>query len=296
MLAQQDTLTDSVERLVTNEQWLAIGISLLVAAVLTVVAQLIVRRLRHRMERVEGDSNRDVAIRRAGTVGHGLSSVIVAVIWFIAALMILSALGVNLAPLLASAGVAGVALGFGAQSVVRDGLTGFFILVENQFGVGDVVAIQTAAGLLEGTVEDLSMRTTRVRAYDGTIHTVPNGNMVFVSNKSRGWARAIVDLRVAYGEDTEKLREILEELFTELHDDPAFGDALMSGPEVLGIQALGETGVVVRVVAQTLPSRRWAIERLLRERVSTRLEERGVQVPMQQGMVRVPGAEGGTPP
>ncbi|MEX0989072.1 MAG: mechanosensitive ion channel family protein [Actinomycetota bacterium] len=290
MFAQQNqTLVDDVERLVTNEQWLAIAISVVVATVLTIAAQLVVRRLRRRMENVGSDSTRDLAIRRAGTVGHGLSRLIVAVIWFLAALMILSALGVNLAPLLASAGVAGVALGFGAQSVVRDGLTGFFILVENQFGVGDVVAIETGNGQISGTVEELSMRTTRVRSYDGTIHTVPNGNIVYVSNQSRGWARAIVDVRVAYSEDTDKLRGVLEELFGELHDDPEFSDALMSGPEVLGIQALGETGVVVRIVAQTAPSRRWALERLLRERVATRLEERGVKVPTQPSALRTGG-------
>ncbi len=290
MLAQQtDGLVQDVERLVTNEQWLAIGISILVATVLTIVAQLVVRRLRHRMEQVGGDSTRDLAIRRAGTVGHGLSRLVVAVIWFLAALMILSALGVNLAPLLASAGVAGVALGFGAQSVVRDGLTGFFILVENQFGVGDVVAIETGSGPVNGTVEELSMRTTRVRSYDGTIHTVPNGNIVFVSNQSRGWARAIVDVRLAYAEDTEKVREVLDELFVELREDPELSDALMSGPEVLGIQALGETGKVVRIVAQTPPSRRWGIERLLRERSAARFEERGVQVPTPPAVLRTGG-------
>jgi small-conductance mechanosensitive channel len=193
-------------------------------------------------------------------------------------LLILGNVGVNLAPLLASAGVAGVALGFGAQSLVRDTLSGFFILLENQFGVGDIVDVRTTAGVVGGKVESLTLRITTLRAFDGTLHLIPNGNVVLVSNKSRGWARAIVDVRVAYGEGVQKVREVLDELFEELRTEPTMRDWLMNGPSVLGLETLADSGPVIRVVAETRPSKRFDTERVLRERINARLAERGIQV------------------
>ncbi|HXF73603.1 MAG TPA: mechanosensitive ion channel family protein [Actinomycetota bacterium] len=248
-----------------------------VAVVVTVVARLLVRRFRRKLEGVSSVTQ-ELNIQRAATLTSALSAAAVVVIWTLAALMVLNEV-TNIAPLLASAGVAGVALGFGAQSLVRDGLSGFFILLENQFGVGDVVEIRSPAGPLSGKVESLTLRVTALRDFDGTLHIIPNGNIQAVSNKSRGWARAIVDVRIAYGEDVERVRGVLDELFGELREDPVLKASIMDGPKILGIEALAEGALVVRVVADTRPSRRWDVERALRERIARRLDQRGVRVP-----------------
>jgi small-conductance mechanosensitive channel len=258
-----------------------------VAVVVTVVARLLVGRFQRKLEG-KVSLTQDLNLQRAATLTHALSTGAIVLIWTIAMLLILSNVGVNLAPLLASAGVAGVALGFGAQSIVRDTLSGFFILLENQFGVGDIVEVQTTAGAAGGKVESLTLRITTLRAFDGTLHVIPNGNIQLASNKSRGWARAIVDVRLAYGEDVQGVREMLEELFEELRAEPAMRDWLMEGPSVLGIETLADYGQVIRVVAETRPSKRPDVERVLRERISARLAERGIQVPTPPAMMRSP--------
>jgi len=263
-------------------------VSIVVAAVVvTIVARFLVRRFQRKLEG-KVSLTQDLNLQRAATLTHALSTGAIVLIWTIAVLLLLSNLNVNLAPLLASAGVAGVALGFGAQSVVRDTLSGFFILLENQFGVGDIVEVQTTANPVGGKVESLTLRITTLRAFDGTLHVIPNGNIQLISNKSRGWARAIVDVRVAYGEDVGRVRETLEDLFEELRTEPAMSDWLMAGPSVLGIETLADYGQVVRVVAETRPSKRPDTERVLRERISARLAERGIQVPLPPGVVPAP--------
>jgi small conductance mechanosensitive channel len=253
-------------------------VSILVGAiVVTIIARLLVGRFRRRLEGTVS-LTQDLNLQRAATLTDALSTGAIVLIWTIALLLILGNVGVNLAPLLASAGVAGVALGFGAQSLVRDTLSGFFILLENQFGVGDIVEGRTSAGAVGGKVESLTLRVTTLRAYDGTLHVIPNGNLVLVSNKSRGWARAIVDVRVAYGEGVQKVREVLDELFEELRTEPTMRDWLMNGPSVLGLETLADSGPVIRVVAETRPSKRFDTERVLRERINARLAERGIQV------------------
>jgi moderate conductance mechanosensitive channel len=258
-----------------------------VAIVVTIVARFLVGRFQRKIEGTVS-LTQDLNLQRAATLTHALSTGAIVLIWTIAVLLLLSNLDVNLGPLLASAGVAGVALGFGAQSIVRDTLSGFFILLENQFGVGDIVEAQTTASAVGGKVESLTLRITTLRAFDGTLHVIPNGNIQLVSNKSRGWARAIVDVRVAYGEDVQRVRELLEELFDELRAEPAMRDWLMEGPSVLGIETLADYGQVIRVVAETRPSKRPDTERVLRERISARLAERGIQVPMPPTMLRTP--------
>jgi small conductance mechanosensitive channel len=194
-------------------------------------------------------------------------------------LLVLGEFEVNLGPLLAGAGIVGVALGFGAQSLVKDFLSGFFILLENQFGVSDVIAVNVGGQIVTGKVEELSLRTTQVRAFDGTLHIVPNGNILLVGNKTKGWARAIVDVGVAYDEDLERVRSVLEELCREIREDEEIGRTFYSGPDVLGVERLGEYDVKFRLAAEVRPSQKGDLERLLRERVKRRLDERGIAIP-----------------
>jgi small conductance mechanosensitive channel len=263
--------------------WLETGVPILitlgVAIVANVVLRLLVRRFQRRLEKAPpagGGGN----IQRATTLAHAVSATLVVTIWTVAILVVLGYLNVSLAPLIASAGIAGVALGFGAQSIVKDGLSGFFILLENQFGVGDTVEIQSTANPVAGRIEWFTLRATALRAYDGTLHIVPNGNIQVVSNKSRGWARAIVDLRFGYGQDPEQVRGILEDLFAELRTDPQLQEWVKDGPTVLGVETTSDYAVVIRATAETLPSKRFDVERLVRARATQRLAERGISAPM----------------
>ena len=202
-----------------DEHGVTIVATLVVASLVTVALQVAVRRFRRKLAG-SPSVTQELNLQRIATLTGALSTAGIVVIWTIAILLVLGNLGTDLGPFFASAGIAGVALGFGAQSIVRDTLSGFFILLENQFGMGDVLELQTTAGAVTGKVESLTLRVTTLRAFDGTLHLVPNGNIQIVSNKSRGWARAIVDVRIAYGEDVDRVRGILEQLFEDIAGRP----------------------------------------------------------------------------
>ena len=271
-------------RSMTFTEWMsAHGIPILAILIVTIVVTLLARLLVRRFQRkLEGAPSvtQVLNLQRATTLTHALSATMIVAIWTLAVLLILGELGVNLAPLLASAGVVGVALGFGAQSLVRDTLSGFFILLENQYGVGDVVEMQTTANPVTGRVEALTLRVTSLRAFDGTLHVVPNGNIQVVSNKSRGWARAIVDIRVGYDQAVNEVRGVLEDLFDEMRRDPDLHDWVRDGPSVLGIERMADLGQEIRIIAETRPSKRFDVERVLRERIAKRLAEQGIRVPV----------------
>ena len=261
------------------EPWVRTVIIFGAAILVTLASRLIVNRFRKRLEGT-ASITQELNLQRATTLTGALSTALIVVIWALAFLMALGELGANIAPLLASAGVAGVAIGFGAESLVKDTLSGFFILLENQFGVGDNLEIQTPSNKVTGRVETLTLRVTSLRAFDGALQMVPNGNIVVASNRSKGWARAIIDVRVAYGEDVEHLRGVLEELFTELEGDRTLSEWIHEAPSVLGVERMGNDALVMRVIADTRPSKVMDVERLLRERITRRLVERGIQVPV----------------
>ena len=257
---------------------LRIAIVLAAGFVLLLLARMAVRRMQRRLERAEG-ATQELSLQRAATLTQAVSYVLRIAVWTLTILVLLGEFDINLGPLIAGAGIVGIALGFGAQSLVRDFLSGFFILLEDQFGVGDVIEATVGSQQVTGKVERLSLRTTDVRAFDGTRHTIPNGNIAMVGNRSRGWARAIVDVRVAYTEDLDRVRSVLEELFSELRDDDDLRGSFFSGPEVLGVEGVGENDVVLRVAAEVRPTRRGSLERLLRQRIKERFDLRGIAVP-----------------
>jgi small-conductance mechanosensitive channel len=273
------------------ESWVRIVIILGAAIVVTLASRVVVIRFRRKLEGI-ASVTQELNLQRATTLTGALSTALIVVIWALAVLMALGELNQNIAPLLASAGVAGVALGFGAQSLVKDTLSGFFILLENQFGVGDNVEVQTPSNRVVGRVESLTLRVTSLRAFDGTLHFVPNGNILVASNRSKGWARAIVDVRAAYGEDVEHMRVVLEELFTELEGDRTLSEWIHEAPNVLGVERMGQDALILRVVADTRPSKVMDVERLLRERISRRLLEKGIKVPVIPVAPAAPGADG----
>ncbi|MGZ4306572.1 MAG: mechanosensitive ion channel family protein [Solirubrobacteraceae bacterium] len=194
------------------------------------------------------------------------------VVWVVAAVAVLHVLGVRLGPLLTGAGLIGVALGFGAQSLIKDFLSGVFILVEDQFGVGDWVDVGEATG----SVEAVTLRATRIRSVDGTVWHVPNGQIQRAGNMSQHWSRALLDVQIALDSDIDRARDAMKRVADEVwHQDRA----IIEEPEVWGVQSLGPGGITIRLVAKTRPLEQWRISRLLRERIKTELDREGIEVP-----------------
>jgi small conductance mechanosensitive channel len=200
------------------------------------------------------------------------------VIWATAALMCLGEVGIDLGPLIAGAGVLGVAIGFGSQSLVRDFLSGAFILVEDQFGVGDIVDVGEASG----TVEAVSLRTTRLRAIDGTVWHVPNGEIRRVGNMSQHWSRALLDIEVAYDTVVAHARSVIKRVADAVW---AEDDGVLEEPELWGVEQLGANGVMLRLVVKTTPSQQWRVSRQLRERIKAAFDEEGIEIPFPQQTV-----------
>ena len=219
---------------------------------------------------------------RAETIGLVLRSIVSAVVWGVATLLILGQLDIDLAPLIAGAGIGGIALGFGAQSVVKDFLSGLFMLIEDQYGVGDVIDIGAAVG----TVEEVSLRSTTIRDVNGTVWHVPNGEIARVGNYSQLWSRAVIDVEVAYDVDLRFASGVIQRVADEMWEDPEWGgDELMERPEVWGIQNLGASGVAIRLAVKTEPSMQWATERELRLRIKEALDAAGIEIPFPQQTV-----------
>ena len=210
--------------------------------------------------------------QRANTLAGVAVSLIRIVVWTMAGLLILGVLGVNLGPFLAGASIVGVALGFGTQSLVKDFVSGFFILIEDQYAVGDVITIADQTG----TVEEIDLRVTRLRAIDGTVWFVPNGEIRKVGNSAKEWGRSIVDVIVPRKADLAAATAAIEEEAAAVAADPAWTEAILEAPEVLGVNAMGVDNVTVRVSTKTTPGQRIALAREMRSRISHRLQRDGV--------------------
>jgi moderate conductance mechanosensitive channel len=275
-------IDDVTTPIVTADWWREHGWALAITLFVPIVATFASRRwLRgfRRRAKTSGDDGEGRRLRRLTTVVGLLSGTIIVLAWFVFVLVLLSAVNVNIAPILASAGIAGIALGFGAQTLVRDTISGLFIFLEGQFDVGDIVDLTTATGTVSGTIESLSLRVTSVRQFDGSVSIIPNGTIAITNNRTRGWGRAVVDVRVALTEDAERVREAMLDLFRELEAEPPLKEWLRQPPQVLGVTQLTDTAQVIRAVAETQPTHRVDAERLLRERVIARFAERGIRVP-----------------
>lgn len=212
------------------------------------------------------------AEQRAETLAGVAVGLIRIVVWTVAGLLVLGELGLNLGPFLAGASIVGVALGFGAQSLVKDFFSGFFILVEDQYAVGDVITIAD----ITGTVEEINLRITRIRAADGTVWFVPNGEIRKVGNSAKEWARSIVDVIIPNKTDLAAATAAIAEEAAALAREPAWAEDVLEEPEVLGIESMAADNVTLRVSTKTTPGRRAALARELRSRITSRLQREGV--------------------
>ncbi len=213
--------------------------------------------------------------QRSMTMGSLLKSITTTFILAVAVLMILDQLKFNIAPLLASAGIVGVALGFGAQSLVKDYLAGIFMILEDQYGVGDAVDVGEASG----TVEAVGLRVTRLRDVNGTVWYVRNGEILRVGNQSQNWARTVLDITVAYESDLDQVQQILKDVAHTLFENEDFRGIIIEEPEVWGVERFDKDGVVVRVVLKTAPLQQWLVARTMRERVKRSFDKAGIRIP-----------------
>jgi small conductance mechanosensitive channel len=215
------------------------------------------------------------AKKRAQTLGKILRHALLTVIAFIAVLTILGEVGIQLGPLLATAGIGAVALGFGAQSLVKDVISGFFIILEDQYRIGDAIDVAGVSGL----IESVSLRKTVLRDLEGRVHTIPNGEIKKVTNLSKEWSRAVVDIGISYREDIDHIITLLSEIGKELANEEPYKSAILEPMEILGVEQFKESEIIIRMIVKTVPLKQWEVSRELRRRIKNRFDEKGIQIP-----------------
>jgi small conductance mechanosensitive channel len=218
------------------------------------------------------------AVKRAETLGRVVRYVVTVVISLVAGMLILAEMGVSVAPVLGAAGVAGLAVGFGAQSLVKDFFTGFFLLLENQIRQGDVVKL----GNHSGVVEHLTLRYVQLRDYEGNVHFVPNGTIVTVVNMSRGFAQAVVEVGVGYGEQVDRVMDVMCEVGEQLAADPSHAPKLLGPFELAGVERWADSAVMIRGRFKTLPLEQWGVRREYLRRLKNEFDARGIEIPFPQ--------------
>lgn len=288
-------MTDSLPRFswknVFNWQQLAndlveVAIIVAVSFVLYRAVKLIVRRLVAIKIEEEDPLVRRMREQRAQTLGGLFTNVALIFVVTITLLTVLSVF-INIGPLLASVSVVGLAISFGAQSLVKDIISGTFILIEGQFGIGDVIQI----GQTGGMVEKMTLRTTVLRDLHGAVHIIPNGEIKQVSNLTKTWSRAVIDVTITYGENVDRVVEALRAIGAQLQQDPEWAPLLIDQPEVLGIENLTDAGVVLRMTAKTLPLKQWEVARELRRRIKQRFDDDHIEIPQSRVKMMMPEGE-----
>lgn len=256
------------------------------AYLLSRVAHMLISRLPHLwLLRTSGDSRVEILEQqqRLETISRLLQSIATALVMGMAVLIILRELGLDITPILTGLGIGGLALGFGAQNLVRDFISGFFIILENQVAVGDVAIINGKGGL----VEAIRLRTIVLRGLDGTVHVIPNGAINELSNMTKEFSYYVIDLGVAYKEDTDRVVEVVKQVAAELRSDPAFAEMILDDLEVLGVDQFADSAVVIKVRIKTMPIKQWAVGRELRRRIKRAFDAQGIEIPFPHMSVYV---------
>lgn len=253
---------------------ISVGAVVAGAILLNILMRLIIRRFLRRITSEHAKGGEEDKERRQ-TIGMVLRTVSSLLIWTIAFLLALSYGGVNLGPFIAAAGIGGVAIGFGAQNLVRDFLAGFFIILEDQYHVGDIIRIANVSG----EVEKVTLRATVLRDLDGQVHNVPNGEITVSSNFTKGFSRYLLDLPVPYEEDVDRAVEIVKEAFEDMRKEPDYTGIILGPLTVLGVNDYSASEILVRMYLETLPGRQWYVGREFRRRIKKAYDEAGISIP-----------------
>lgn len=262
--------------------WVSLGgaATALLRVTLIIVAawlliQVVQRGIRSLRERIASRMDDRESVKRAETLGRVFRYLATVVVSLIAGMLVLAELGVSVAPILGAAGVVGLAVGFGAQSLVKDYFTGFFLLLENQIRQGDVVKLGDHAGM----VEVVTLRYVQLRDYDGNVHYVPNGNISTVINMTRGFSNAVMDIRVAFRENVEDVMAVMSGVAAELREDPDFQPRILAEMEMAGVESWGDSAVIIRCRFRTLPLEQWGVKREYLRRLKAAFDEHGIEIP-----------------
>lgn len=249
--------------------------------ILLIVVKIVLKILNALIDRTIAKRVKTMSIkeeRKIKTLMAVFRNILKYILYFIAIVIILDIFGVNTSSILATAGIGGLAISFGAQSLVKDIITGFFILFEDQYSVGDYVII----GDYTGIVEEVGVRVTKLKDFSGELHIIPNGQITVVTNMGRGPMRSSVVVRIAYEEDIDKAIKVIEEVLDKIKKA---NDSIIEGPSVLGVTSLGDSGVDITIVAKTKPMEQWALERQIRKAVKEAFDEEGIEIPYSKIVV-----------
>ncbi|MFF2450585.1 mechanosensitive ion channel family protein [Neobacillus sp. NPDC058068] len=268
-------IQEQVTKFQDQSTWLSIGEGLLKIIAIIVIANILIRLGKvaiHNMFKIRNISPLNTSVRREETLSKLLDNIISYVVYFIAFMMILSVLGIDVKALIAGAGVVGLAVGFGAQSLVKDVISGFFIIFEDQFSVGDQIRV----GVLEGSVETIGLRTTKIKSGTGEVHILPNGSITQVTNFSLNNTVATIDIAISSGEDIDQAEKVIGEALQTM---PMKYEELTKTPELLGIQTMDPAEIVLRIVVETLPMKQSGVTRAIRKDIKLLLDENGIKAP-----------------
>ncbi|WNR44576.1 mechanosensitive ion channel family protein [Paenibacillus roseipurpureus] len=256
--------------LIASLFWILVKIAL-IYIISRIIIKIADKAITH-MIKARDKSSLKIDVRRSNTISILVHNLIAYTVNLVAIMMILGQVGLNLGPLLAGAGVLGLAIGFGAQSLVKDIITGFFIIFEDQFGVGDVIQIDQ----FKGTVEEIGIRVTRIKSWTGEVHIIPNGNIKQVTNFSTYNSIAIVDVAISYDADLDRAMDALRDIVAKVHES---NDNIVKAPEVLGVQLLGNAEMKIRVIAECKPNSQGAVGRILNAEIKKHLDACGIEIP-----------------
>ena len=248
---------------------------LLILALAAIALRFIPRLISRVRKAVQERQDSAEDSRRIHTLSRVIRYVFTVLVTVVTGILLLGEFGVSVAPILGAAGVVGIALGFGAQSLVKDYFTGFFLLLENQIRVGDIVE----AGGKSGVVEELTLRYLRLRDYSGNVHYVPNGNISVVTNMSLGYANAVIDAGVAYGEDVDRVIGVMRQVGEELRQDAAFSAKILDALDVAGVERWGDSSVVIRCRFKVVPLEQWNVRREYLRRLKAAFDREGIEIP-----------------
>ncbi len=279
----EEYIKDWSEKLVP---WLlSHGVKILLIALAAFIVNIVLSRIIRRAVKIavipDKNMSPEAEIKRENTLIRIFNGTVAVVITIMAALMILKEAGLDIAPILAGAGIVGLAVGFGGQYLIRDIITGLFIILENQYRIGDVVDIDG----LGGSVEDISLRKTTLRNLDGTVHHIPHGEITKVSNLSKNFARVNLNIGVSYNANLEHVIDVINKTGTELANDPYFKDLILSPPVFLRVDDFADSSVVVKILGDTQPLKQWEVTGELRKRLKVAFDREGIEIPFPQRVI-----------
>lgn len=272
----------------------SIGMALLHIVLIVFAGWIAVRFVRKALEKLtevltrlaqDEDAPPEATEKRVKTLTGLLGTIAKVAIWGVVVVVVLTEMGVEIAPILAGAGIAGLAVGFGAQNLVRDVISGFFIVLENQVRVGDVAIINGTGGL----VESISFRTMVLRDLQGVVHVFPNGGITSLSNMTKGWSAFVLNMGIAYDQDTDEVVQVMKDVHAELMRDPEYGPKLLAPIEVFGVDEFGDSSVVIKARLKTLPIQQWSVGREYRRRLKKEFDRRGIEIPFPQRTLHFAG-------